>query len=146
MAAGPVTIHELTRIMKAETFAESMVVLEELMREFNTRQSPLEVTKTGKSRYVMRVRDKYHDSVSHLAVSTEFSKAVLRTLGLIAVKQPVKQSIVVAIIGNKAYDYIKELQQKGFVRGTKHRNTKILGVTPKFESYFGKKAEELANL
>jgi segregation and condensation protein B len=59
------------------------------------------------------------------------------------VRQPVRQSIIVRIIGNKAYDYVKELQEKGFIKATKQGNTKLLDVTPRFESYFGKKADEI---
>jgi chromosome segregation and condensation protein ScpB len=67
-------------------------------------------------------------------------------LGLIAVKHPVKQSIVVKIIGNKAYDYIKLLAEKGFVKAKKAGNTKLLEITPKFESYFGKNIEEIKKM
>ncbi len=84
--------------------------------------------------------------MSHLAVSPEFSKAVLRTLGLIALKQPVKQSIIVSIVGNKAYDYVNELVSKGFIKAKKQGNTKILMTTPKFESYFGKKTNEIKKM
>ncbi|MBI1973965.1 SMC-Scp complex subunit ScpB, partial [Candidatus Micrarchaeota archaeon] len=73
----------------------------------------------------------------------EFSKATLRCLGLIAVKQPVRQSVVVKIIGNKAYDYIRELKEKGFLDIRKEANTRLLSVTHKFEDYFGKRAEEI---
>ena len=102
--------------------------------------------KVADAKFRMKVKDDYSRHVSHLAVDTEFSKATLRTLGLIALKQPVKQSIVVKIIGNKAYDYIKLLAERGFVKAKKAGNTKILEATPKFESYFGKNIDDIKKM
>lgn len=146
MAAESLTIHEIAKVIHSPSLSVALKVIEDLEQEFNNHNSALEITRVGKSRYQMRVKEDYLSSVSHLAVDTDFSKAVLRTLGLIAVKQPVKQSIIVAIIGNKAYDYIKELSEKGFVHAEKQANTKLLRTTPKFESYFGKNIDDIKRM
>jgi segregation and condensation protein B len=146
MASEPLGVNELTSVMKTESFGVALKELERLLDNFNKNNSALEIIKTNDGKYQMCVRSEYASSVSHLAVDTEFSKAVLRTLGLIAVKQPVKQSIVVRIIGNKAYGYVKELHDKGLVHAKKQANTKILTTSNKFESYFGKRAEEIKNI
>jgi len=143
MASQPLTLDELTKVMGASSFAESLKVLDDLINEYKKRDSAIEIVKTKDNRYHMRVKLDYADKVSHLALSPDFSKAVLRTLGLIAVKQPVKQSIVVRIIGNKAYNYIKELIDRGFVKAKKSGSTKVLTVTPLFEDYFGKDIESI---
>jgi len=143
MAPEPLTLNDITKILGVDSPGITLKVLDELEKEFNSRESALEITSPSKNHYQMRVRDSYAERVSHLAVTTDMSKAVLRTLGLIAVRQPVRQSIVVRIVGNKAYDYIGELAEKGFIKADKQANTKLLSTTSKFDSYFGKSAAEL---
>jgi len=143
MASEPLGVNDLTKVMDIESFGIAMKQLEFLMNDFNTRNSGLEIVKSQAGKYQMRVRGEYAEAVSHLAVDTEFSKAVLRTMGLIAVKQPVRQSLVVRIIGNKAYEYVKELKEKGFIHAKKDGNTKLLSTTGKFDTYFGKRADDL---
>lgn len=146
MSSEPLTINELTKIMDAESFAVSLKAMEDLMSEYSTRDTAMEIIKLENGKYSMRLKQEYMQSVSHLAMSADFSKAVLRTLGLIAVKQPMRQSFVVKIIGNKAYEYIGELEEKGFLISKKQGSTKILSTTSKFETYFGKQAEDIKKL
>jgi len=145
MSPDVIGVEELMKVMETEDKDLVLRILDELMSEFNSRNTGLEIIKT-EHKFRMKVKDHYIKHVSHLAVDTEFSKATLRTLGLIAVKHPVKQSIVVKIIGNKAYDYVKLLAEKGFVKAKKAGNTKLLEITPKFESYFGKNIEEIKKM
>jgi segregation and condensation protein B len=145
MSPAAIGIDELMKIIETEDRELVLKILDELIADFNARNTGLEIIKT-EHKFRMKVKDSYTKHVSHLAVDTEFSKATLRTLGLIAVKHPVKQSIVVKIIGNKASDYIKLLAEKGFVKAKKAGNTKMLEITPKFESYFGKNIEEIKKM
>lgn len=145
MSPDVIGVEELMKVMETEDKDLVLRILDELMSEFNSRNTGLEIIK-AEHKFRMKVKDHYTKHVSHLAVDTEFSKATLRTLGLIAVKHPVKQSIVVKIIGNKAYDYVKLLAEKGFVKAKKAGNTKLLEITPKFESYFGKNIEEIKRM
>ncbi len=138
MAAQPLTLEELTKIMGAESFGNSLKIIEDLMDEYSKKQSSIEIIKTSDNRYQMKLKPEYVKKVSHLAIAPDFSKAVLRTLGLIAVKQPIRQSLVVRIIGNKAYGYIAELIERGFIDAKKAGATKVLTVTSRFEEYFGK--------
>lgn len=141
MASQPMTLDELTKVMGAGSFAESLKAIEDLMEAYSAKDSAIEIIRTSDNRFHMRLKSEYVGKVSHLAISPDFSKAVLRTLGLIAVKQPVKQSLVVRIIGNKAYGYISELSERGFIAAKKSGSTKLLSVTPLFEEYFGKNAD-----
>ena len=144
MSATPLTLSELSNIIEA-TPQESSRVLEELMQQYKTRDTSLEIARSD-DKYQMRVKNQFMDKVSHLAVSADMTKAVLRTLGLISMREPILQSDVVKIIGNKAYDYIKELRDRGFILAKKQGTTKKLSTTPKFEAYFGKKAVSIKNI
>ena len=145
MSSQPLSVNALTKILAVDSSAVTLKVLEDLVGEFNSRDDALEIISVN-DRYLMRVRQDLADRVSHLAVSPELSKAVLKTLGLVAVKQPVKQSVVVKIVGNKAYDYIKELRETGLVHSEKAGNTRLLTTTRKFEDYFGKTPEEIQRM
>jgi len=145
MSPASIGVEELMKIMETGDKDLVLRIVDELIADFNARNTGLEIIKT-EHKFRMKVKDNYIKHVSYLAVDTEFSKATLRTLGLIAVKHPVKQSIVVKIIGNKAYDYVKLLAEKGFIKAKKAGNTKLLEITPKFESYFGKNIEEIKKM
>ncbi len=145
MSPKPVSLKAIGRVVGIDSNSVLLKVVEEAMSEFNSRNTSLEILRVGE-KYTMRVRSELADKVSHLAVSPEMGKAVLRTLALIALKQPVKQSEVVKVIGNKAYDYVKELVNRGVVKAEKAGNTKLLSTTRKFEEYFGKSPEELQAL
>lgn len=144
MAGNAMSVNDISKTIN-QPFAVAMKLLEDVMKEFNSKDSALEIIKTG-NMYQMKVKPEYAEQVSHLAADKEFSKAVLRCLGLISVKQPVKQSLIVQIIGNKAYDYVKELTEKGFLKAARQGTTKLLTTTKKFEEYFGKPAGEVSKI
>lgn len=69
-------------------------------------------------------------------VKPEFSKAVLKTLATIAVNEPVKQSKIVKIRGNKSYNHINELEGRKFIKSEPFKRTRKLRLTEKFSDYF----------
>lgn len=73
----------------------------------------------------------------------EFPKALMKTLAIIAAKKPVKQSIIVRIRGNKAYEQIKKLIKLGFITAEKFGSTSILDLTQKFFNYFQVKEHDV---
>jgi len=92
--------------------------------------------------YRLAVKPEFVGKVGRLA-KAELSKGLLRVLSIIAYHQPVKQSDIVKIIGNRTYEYTKELEKLGFIKSERKGKTKILSTTPYFESYFATKKEEL---
>jgi len=137
MSAEPLTIDQLSKIMGSESLGKALGVLDALVLDFNAQDSALEIVKTTDGRYRMQVRGDYLKQVKHLAISTDLPKSVLRTLAIIAFKQPIKQSIAVKMRGNKAYDHIERLREEGFVKKTREGNTYVLETTKKFIDYFG---------
>jgi segregation and condensation protein B len=85
----------------------------------------------------MDVSQDYIWMVNKLASGTsEFTKAEQETLALIAYKQPMKQSIVVKIRGNKAYDHIKGFVERGLINKKKMGHTAELTLNDNFFDYF----------
>jgi len=102
----------------------------------------------------MDVAKRYVGMVNKLATGrAEFSKAEQETLAIIAYKQPIKQSIVIKIRGNKAYEHIKKFNEMGLIVKKKMGHTAELTLSENFHDYFhldikkgekkeGEKAEE----
>jgi len=83
------------------------------------------------------------NKVASLTPHSDLSEGMLRSLGIIALKQPATQSDVVKIQGNKAYGYIKELERRGLIKTEKFGRTRKLITTKEFERYFGKSINEI---
>ena len=85
----------------------------------------------------MDVAPEHTIMVNKLATgSSEFSKAEQETLAIIAYKQPMKQSILVKIRGNKAYEHIKMFVNMGLVNKKKMGHTAELTLSDSFYEYF----------
>lgn len=93
--------------------------------------------------YELVVKPEYREYVRKIAPFSDLSEGVKRTLAIIIAKQPVKQSLLAKIQGNKVYDYLKILEKKGLVKTEKFGRTKIVTLTKNFEEYFGKSVEEI---
>jgi segregation and condensation protein B len=85
----------------------------------------------------MDVAEKYHYMINKLATgNAEFTKAEQETLAIIAYKQPIKQSVVIKIRGNKSYDHIKKFRDLGLVNAKKSGHTNELTLSEEFYEYF----------
>ena len=85
----------------------------------------------------MDVAEEFVSMINRLATgSSEFTKAEQETLAMIAYKQPIKQSVIVKIRGNKAYDHIKNFVEQGLVNKKRAGHTSELSLTEKFHEYF----------
>jgi len=85
----------------------------------------------------MDVSGDYAWMVNKLATgSAEFSKAEQETLAIIAYKQPMKQSVLIKIRGNKGYDHIKKFVDMSLVHKKKMGHTSELTLSESFYDYF----------
>ena len=85
----------------------------------------------------MDVKEEYANMVNKLATgSSEFTRAEQETLAVIAYKQPVKQSVIIKIRGNKAYKHVKRFVQLGLIRAKRQGHTLELNLSEEFYDYF----------
>ncbi len=85
----------------------------------------------------MDVAPEYMGMVNRLATgSSEFSKAEQETLAILAYKQPVKQSVIIKIRGNKAYDHIKKFVEMALINKKRIGHTSELTLADSFYEYF----------
>ncbi|MCX6803367.1 MAG: SMC-Scp complex subunit ScpB [Candidatus Diapherotrites archaeon] len=137
MSPKPLTLEELNLIAKVNSRIETLAMMKDLMNFYNSRKSALEVVELPVG-YQMRVKEEYEDEVAQFAQNSMFNRGVMKTLALIAYKQPVVQSSVVKLRNNKAYDHLKLLLDEGFIRKEPRGRSFVLTTTTKFIEYFGK--------
>ena len=133
---GAVSIKELAGIINANV-AEVRIIATQLIHDYESKDTALEIRDEAEG-IRMAVKVNYEPQVSHMAAAPELHKGMMKTLAYIAYKQPVKQSEVINFRNSKAYEHIKVLREKGFIRKEKKGITYVLYTTPKFREYFGK--------
>lgn len=95
----------------------------------------------------MDVKPEYSGIINRLATgSSEFSKSEQETLAIIAYKQPMKQSVLIKIRSNKAYDHIKKFSDLGLIKKKKTGHTYELSLSDDFYDYFNVGESEAGNL
>jgi len=107
-----------------------------LKDKYEKQESAMEIIEKN-NMWKMDVRQEYSGIINKLATgSAEFSKAEQETLAIIAFKQPIKQSVVIKIRGNKAYDHVKKFAELGLIKKKKMGHTNELSLSDEFYDYF----------
>jgi segregation and condensation protein B len=111
-------------------------VLAKLKERYEKVDSALEIVEKN-GLWKMDVRSEYTGIINKLATgSVEFTSAEQETLAIIAFKQPMKQSVIIKIRGNKAYDHIKKFVDLNLIRKKKEGHTYELTLSDEFYDYF----------
>lgn len=111
-------------------------LIEKLIEKYNQDSSSIEIV-SKENMWKMDVKEEYVSLINKLATgSAEFTKAEQETLAVIAYKQPVKQSVIINIRGNKSYEHIKHFIDIGLVQGKRVGHTKELKLSDNFFEYF----------
>lgn len=136
----PLTFEELQKLTKSRK-DELEKLLNELAQKYSTDTSGIKISDIGG--YKLIVKSEYMQNVANLTPHADMSRGLLRVLSIIAYHEPIKQSDIVKVVGNRTYDYVKELEERGLIKVEKKSRTKLLSTTPRFEEYFETKKEEL---
>jgi len=112
-------------------------LIEKLQEKYEKIDSAIEIVEKN-NLWKMDVRREHSDVVNKFATgSAEFSKAEQETLAIIAYKQPIKQSVIVKIRGNKAYEHIKKFVDLQLLKKKRMGRTWELSLSDEFHDYFG---------
>ncbi len=128
----------VTDISESLGYSEQEVLdgLQSLQATMKRRKNgSLRLTEISK-KWVMEVKPSIAD---HLPKETkaEIAPKLLKAASIIAYHQPITQSDLVKLMGPKAYDYVRELAQRGMVDRRKDGVTRRLTTTRRFSEYFG---------
>ncbi|MBO7673027.1 SMC-Scp complex subunit ScpB [bacterium] len=138
ITARAVSTDEISAILGAEKedIEEAML---DLIMDYSSRDGALEID--DEDGYIIQVKEDYIDIVE-LLCPVDLKPAVLRTLSVIAIKQPIRQSDLKELRSN-AYEHVQELLEKGLITRTKDRNGRSFNIktSPKFAEYFKLKGD-----
>ena len=130
-----VDIEEIAKLCRHYNLDEVKKALNELKDDYEKRGTALMVVDDG-NKWKLTVREAHMNIAKRIVADTELTRSVIETLAVVAWKQPIKQSEVIKIRTNKAYDHIKELEEMGFLTRKRHGRTKLIKLTEKFFKYF----------
>lgn len=142
VTAKAMQIDEISEILQEDPVKIESALLD-LIMDYASREGALEID--DEDGYIIQVRQEYADIVEKL-VPVEVRPAVLRTLSVIAIKEPIRQSKLIELRGQSAYDHISELIDKGLITRKKDKNGRsyILKTTSRFAEYFKLKGDTKA--
>jgi len=145
-STGPVSvaqIKESTGLSKKEVDS----ALCALMHRYNVEQkktSSLEIVQAG-DKYVMQIKKAYTER-GNLVSAPEIDSDLLRTLSLIAFHQPIRQSELRKMLGEKIYSHVVNLEEMHLIDSEPEGVTKVLCTSTYFPEYFGIKHKEPADI
>ena len=135
-AAGrPLTIEELSNKLEFPK-KEVEELINEVAFDYLDRSTALVIAQIG-DRYQMQIRPEYTEEVSKFAKGGAIAERYLRTLTVIALKQPILKSTVIKLRGTGAYEHTKYLIDNGFIDAVKKGRTHELTTTDKYADMFG---------
>jgi segregation and condensation protein B len=116
-----------------EEISESIITLQSTIKR--RRNGGLQVVEIG-GKWAMEVKPMI---ANHLPKETksELPPKLLKAAALIAYHQPMPQSRLVELLGQRAYDHIRELAQAGLIGRRRDGNTRRLTTTRRFSEMFG---------
>lgn len=138
ITARAVSTDEISNILdvEKEDIEEAML---DLIMDYSSREGALEID--DEDGYIIQVKEDYIDIVE-LLCPVDLKPAVLRTLSVIALKEPIRQTDLKELRSN-AYEHIQELLEKGLIIRTKDKNGRSYNIktSPKFAEYFKLKGD-----
>lgn len=111
----------------------------DLMFDYASRDGALEID--DEDGYIIQVKTEHMDIVEKLC-PVELSPAIIKTLTVIALKEPIRQSYLKEIRPS-AYEHIAELLKQGLISRSKDKNGRSFNIrtTKKFQEYFKLKGD-----
>lgn len=136
-----VTVEELANL--ASTTPEKVKqAIAQLKEEYSRRETALTIQEMD-NKIKLNIKKEFGHLTNKILSDKELDNPTTKTLAIIAYKNPVKQSEVIRIRGNKAYDHIKKLADTNLISSEKLGRTRLLKLTPNFYDYFDIAQEEL---
>lgn len=141
VTAKALTLEEIATYLDKEPDEVEQALLD-LIMDYASRDGALEID--DENGYILQVREEYSDIVEKIC-PIDLKPAVLRTLLVIALKEPIRQTELVKL-RSAAYEHVAELVEKGLVSKHKDKNGRSINIktTPKFAEYFKLKGDTRA--
>ena len=140
MSSKPLNMEELMKATGIGSLGYLKEMIKDLQKDYS--EKSLEILENPEG-WQMKVKKDYLPRVAYLTPHADLSDGCKKTLALVIYKEPLKQSDLVKIQGTKAYEYVKDLERRGLLRGENSGHTKLLKTTMELESYFGETKDQI---
>jgi segregation and condensation protein B len=137
VAGRPLDLKTLASLAKTRSRNLTKQLALGLKREYDNRETSLEILQLEESRFVMQLKPAYSHRVQRLALRPLLTIGPLKTLSYIAYRQPVSQKQVLNVRGHHVYSHLKQLEELGLISREGKGRTKIIRSTQFFADYFG---------
>lgn len=139
VTAKVLQIQDIANILEEEPEKVEEALLE-LIMDYAARDGALEID--DENGYILQVKNEHLDIVEKLC-PVELKPSALKTLTVIALKEPIRQSYLKELRGSNAYEHVQELLDKGLISRHKDKNGKSYNIktTAKFNEYFKLKGD-----
>ena len=139
VTAKVLQVEEIAEILGEDSVNVEEALLE-LIMDYSSREGALEID--DENGYILQVKQEHLDIVEKLC-PVELKPPVLKTLTVIALKEPIRQTALKDLRGSNAYEHIQELLEKGLISRHKDKNARSFNIktTPKFAEYFKLKGD-----
>ncbi len=137
VAGRPLELKTLASVIRTRSKNLVKQLVSTLKKEYDDRNTSLEILELQDSRFVMQLKAKYSPKVQRLAMRPLLTAGPLKTLSYVAYRQPVPQSQVVTVRGHHVYSHLKQLEELGLITRERRGRTRVLRTTQYFADYFG---------
>ncbi len=147
VAGTSLTIEEVSNKLNLSK-KEVENLMKELAFEYLDRNSALIISQLGEDTYQLQIKPEYMDRISKFAKGGAIAERYLRTLTIIALKQPILKSTLIKIRGSGAYEHVSYLLENGYISAKKKGRTQELTTTDKYAEMYGmpKNVEEMKRM
>ena len=136
-AGKPVSVEDIAESARLPV-EQALTLLKSLRKAYNGIGSALEIAQIG-NKWTIQIREEYVDKARPFA-PPELPTDMVKTAALIAYHQPIRQSDLSDMIGEKVYEHVKTLTNLNLVTAKPYGRTLSLTTSRHFSEFFGLKA------
>jgi len=137
-----IDVAELAKLCNIGSTGYVKKSLLELKKEYKDRETSLELIEET-NKWKLNIKNEYGYLTNQLVSDSELESPTIKTLAVIAYKQPVQQAEIIKVRGNSAYLHIKELKEQNFISSERDGRTRLLKLTKTFYDYFNVNKTEI---
>ncbi len=135
VSGRPLEISALSKLVERPE-GEVKGLVERLAERYDGSGSPIQILRLPNDRYAMQLRPEYVEHVKKFSNKRLLTLGPLRSLSLIAIRQPITQAYLVKVRGKLAYRHVRKLKEMELVEEERMGRTKILRTTRMFSDMF----------
>ncbi|MEW6593151.1 MAG: SMC-Scp complex subunit ScpB [Candidatus Hadarchaeota archaeon] len=136
-ADHPLNIEELKKILGTSSETYTRKLIEELKSEHGGGSGAFRIVEGDRGTFALKLSEDLFERLDEIIPKMRISRGALKTLAMVAYKQPITQARLAELRGSRTYDHVRQLSDAGFVEWKRYERTRVLRVSKKFASHLG---------